>query len=171
MKTAFCRQVAWPSAKISGRETSAAVRWVRSTTAQSGSQARSVSSVDPPVATASVRAPMCLPQATSLGVSPITTISGPSSLHLEVVAALGRSGDGDEVAILVVVGKAAQRKPVPQPVRTELAPSSLANVAGQQAKQLARPATRPSRRATSPRRGTARPRLCQDDCPQGEGSD
>ena len=51
----------------------------------------------------------------------------------EVVAALGRSGDGDEVAILVVVGETAQRKPAPKPVRTELAIGSGADVAGQQA--------------------------------------
>ena len=56
-------------------------------------------------------------------------------LALEVFAALGSGGGGDEVAIFAVFREAAQRKPIPQPVGTELAPGALADVAGQQAKR------------------------------------
>ena len=106
---------------------------VKSATVQSAAQGFSSSTFAPPVATASVFAPMNLPQRTSNGVSPMTTISCGCKSLPSTRRPRSKRGGGDVVAIFVVVGKSAELKNLPQAEVAQLDFRAEPDVAGEQA--------------------------------------
>ena len=87
---------------------------VRSATAQLGLSAVNSSSFAPPVATASVFAPMNFPQRTSNGVSPITTTSCGIQVFAQHTPAPGEGCGSDVITLFMVVGKTAKFELIPE---------------------------------------------------------
>jgi len=106
---------------------------VKSATAQSGLCFFNSSSFAPPVATASVFAPMNFPQRTSNGVSPDHNDFLRLQNFPQHAAATFQCGGGDVVTFLVIVGKSAELELVPQPEMAQLDFRTKPDVAGEQA--------------------------------------